>query len=91
MKLSIVIPVYNTGNTLERCVESVLGQNYDDYELILVDDGSTDNSPSLCDLYAVGFRSSTSSTSATVAYRRLAMPASMLPVANTSRFWTAMI
>lgn len=54
MKLSIVIPVYNTGNTLERCVESVLGQNYDDYELILVDDGSTDNSPSLCDLYAVG-------------------------------------
>ena len=54
MKLSIVIPVYNAEATLERCLESVLTQDYDDYELILVDDGSTDGSPAICDDYAMG-------------------------------------
>ncbi len=54
MKLSIVIPVYNAEATLERCLESVLTQDYDDYELILVDDGSADGSPAICDDYAMG-------------------------------------
>lgn len=49
MKLSIVIPVYNMENTLNRCVESVLRQGIDDYEVILIDDGSTDNCPDMCD------------------------------------------
>jgi len=49
MKLSIVIPVYNMENTLNRCVESVLRQGIDDYEVILIDDGSTDNSAKICD------------------------------------------
>lgn len=49
MKLSIVIPVYNVENTLNRCVESVLIQGVDDFEVILVDDGSTDQCPMICE------------------------------------------
>lgn len=48
MKLSIVIPVYNVEHTLERCVQSVLNQKFRDYQLILVDDGSTDGSREIC-------------------------------------------
>ena len=46
---SIVIPVYNTVRELERCVESITVQTFADYEVILVDDGSTDGSADLCD------------------------------------------
>ena len=53
MKLSIVIPVYRSIGTLARCVDSVLNQPFADYELILVDDGSTDGSAQLCDEYAL--------------------------------------
>ncbi|MBR1469784.1 MAG: glycosyltransferase family 2 protein [Prevotella sp.] len=49
MKLSIVIPVYNVEQTLERCVQSVLNQKFRDYQVILVDDGSTDKSGEICD------------------------------------------
>ena len=49
MKLSIIIPVYRVEDTLDRCVESVLKQDYDDMEIILVDDGSPDNCPQKCD------------------------------------------
>ena len=52
MKLSIIIPVYRTEATLHRCVESVLNQNLDDFEVILVDDGSPDNCPQICDDWA---------------------------------------
>ena len=52
MKLSIVIPVYRVEATLDRCVESVLGQDVDDMEVILVDDGSPDNCPKMCDDWA---------------------------------------
>lgn len=47
--ISIVIPVYNTGKYLEKCVISLLNQTFEDYEIILVDDGSTDNSSIICD------------------------------------------
>ena len=47
--VSIVIPVYNTAQYLVKCVQSVLEQTYPHFELILVDDGSTDDSPQLCD------------------------------------------
>ena len=46
---SIIVPVYNTSKYLQECIDSVLEQSFDDYELILVDDGSTDNSSSICD------------------------------------------
>lgn len=49
MKLSVVIPVYNTASTLCRCVESVIKALPDDSEVVLVDDCSTDSSPALCD------------------------------------------
>lgn len=51
-KLSVIIPVYNMEDSLGRCVESVAAQDCDGMEIILVDDGSTDNSPALCDKWA---------------------------------------
>jgi glycosyltransferase involved in cell wall biosynthesis len=49
---SIIIPVYNVENYIRYCVDSVLSQTFTNYECILVDDGSTDNSPIICDVYA---------------------------------------
>lgn len=49
--ISIIIPVYNAESTLRQCVESILSQDFEDYELLLIDDGSTDGSPALCDEY----------------------------------------
>lgn len=50
--VSVIIPVYKVENYLSKCVESVLSQNFDGWEAILVDDGSPDNCPALCDDYA---------------------------------------
>lgn len=50
--ISIIIPVYNAGAYLEQCIESVLQQTYLDWELLLVDDGSTDGSREKCERYA---------------------------------------
>ena len=49
--ISIIIPVYNVEKYLRVCLDSVINQSYSDYEVILVDDGSTDSSPSICDEY----------------------------------------
>lgn len=49
MKLSVIVPVYNVEKHLVRCIESVVAQGLADYEIILVDDGSTDGSAGLCD------------------------------------------
>lgn len=51
MKFSVLIPVYNVEPYLRRCVESVLSQSVDVYEIILVNDGSTDDSGAICDYY----------------------------------------
>lgn len=53
MKVSFVIPVYKVEQYLDRCVKSIVGQTYRNIEVILVDDGSPDSCPSLCDKYAV--------------------------------------
>lgn len=49
--ISIIIPVYNVGQYLEKCIESVINQTYKDIEIICVDDGSTDISSEICDKY----------------------------------------
>lgn len=50
--ISIIIPTYNVEKHIRRCVESIIAQTYKNWELILVDDGSPDNSGSICDEYA---------------------------------------
>ena len=50
--VSVIVPIYKVENYLARCVDSILAQTYKDLEIILVDDGSPDNSPSICDEYA---------------------------------------
>ena len=50
--LSIIVPIYRSEATLDRCLQSLLRQNIADYEVILVDDGSPDGCPQLCDDWA---------------------------------------
>ena len=50
--VSIVIPIYNVEKYIHKCIESVLGQTYKNLEIILVEDGSPDRCPSICDKYA---------------------------------------
>lgn len=52
MKVSMIVPVYNTAQYLPACLDSILAQTFSDYELLLVDDGSTDDSAAICDAYA---------------------------------------
>ena len=51
-RLSIIVPVYNAEDYLDRCLVSILEQDFASYEVILVDDGSTDSSPMICDRYS---------------------------------------
>ena len=51
--ISIIVPVYNTEEYLEKCVHSIVNQSYTDFELILIDDGSTDRCGEICDLIAL--------------------------------------
>jgi glycosyltransferase involved in cell wall biosynthesis len=51
-KVSIIVPVYNAEEGLRRCVDSILTQEFEDFELLLMDDGSSDGSPALCDEFA---------------------------------------
>ena len=48
LKISVIVPVYNAAPYLRACIESVLCQTYPDFELILTDDGSTDQSAEIC-------------------------------------------
>lgn len=55
MKISIIIPVYNVKKYLRECLDSILAQSYKDFEIILVDDGSTDSSGNICDEYSMKY------------------------------------
>lgn len=52
MKLSVIVPVYNTEQYLPRCIDSILSQSFTDFELLLIDDGSKDGSGAICDTYS---------------------------------------
>jgi glycosyltransferase involved in cell wall biosynthesis len=52
VKISVIVPIYRIENYLPKCIDSVLQQSFLDFELILVDDGSPDNCPKICDDYA---------------------------------------
>lgn len=51
-QISVIVPIYNTEKWLRRCLESILAQTFTDFELLLIDDGSTDSSGAICDKYA---------------------------------------
>lgn len=51
-KISVIVPIYNVENYLQRCVDSILSQSFIDFELLLINDGSPDNSGKICDEYA---------------------------------------
>ena len=55
IKISFIIPVYNVENYLKECIDSIVTQLTNECEVILVDDGSTDNSGLICDEYAQNF------------------------------------
>ena len=51
-KVSVILPIYNVEKYLKNCIESLTNQTYENLEIILVDDGSKDNSPQICEEYA---------------------------------------
>lgn len=51
-KISILVPIYNVEKYLHECIDSILNQTLQDIEIILINDGSTDNSPAICEEYA---------------------------------------
>ena len=51
-KVTIVVPVYNTEKYLDECIKSIVNQTYENIEVILIDDGSKDKSPKICDKWA---------------------------------------
>lgn len=51
-KISVIVPVYNVEQFLPRCINSILAQTFTDFEVLLINDGSTDNSGRICDEYA---------------------------------------
>ena len=51
-KISVIVPIYKVEQVLKRCVDSILSQTYENLEIILVDDGSPDQCPAICDAYA---------------------------------------
>jgi len=52
-KISIIVPIFNAGNYLRKCIDSILSQSFTDFELLLINDGSIDDSREICDAYAI--------------------------------------
>ena len=70
-EISVIIPVYGVEDYLDECLESVVGQTYKNLEIILVDDGSKDNCPAMCDAWAKKIAESRSFTRKMVVSRVL--------------------
>lgn len=51
--ISVIVPIYNMEKLMRKCLDSILAQTFQDYECLLIDDGSTDGSPAICDEYAI--------------------------------------
>ena len=51
-KISVIVPIYNADKYLQICLDSIISQTYNNLQIILIDDGSTDESPKICDIYA---------------------------------------
>lgn len=51
-KISVIVPVFNVEKYLRRCIDSILAQTFTDFEVLLIDDGSTDTSGKICNEYA---------------------------------------
>ena len=51
--VSVIVPVFNTGDHLKTCLDSIVNQTYDNLEIIIINDGSTDRSPEICDYYTI--------------------------------------
>lgn len=82
MKISVIVPVFNCENTLRTCVNSLLDQDFDDYEIILVDDGSEDNSGAICDDYHNEYEKYALFTRRTAAFPPRAISVSTTRAAN---------
>lgn len=52
-KISIIVPVYNVENYIDDCIKSIINQEFKNFELIIINDGSSDNSGDICDRYAL--------------------------------------
>ena len=85
-EISIITPVYQAEKFLKKCVDSILSQSFRDWELLLVDDGSTDRSSEICRTYAE--QDAKKRTAASV---RRGMRALRLQRGVISRLWTATI
>lgn len=90
MRYSVIIPVYNAKGTLQRCLDSLVGQQFSNYELLLINDGSTDGSDALCREYASTYscvRYFAKENGGVSSARNLGLEQAK---ANTSCLWTAM-
>lgn len=89
--VSVIVPIYNSDVYLNRCIDSILNQTYRDIEVILVDDGSTDNSAKICDDYQKNYsrvRAFHKSNGGAASARNYGVERSR---GGGSRLWTAMI
>ena len=86
--VSVIVPVYNIKTLLPRCVASLQAQTWQDFEVWLVDDGSTDGSGELCDEYAVKDARIQRCTKKTAAKGRPGTLASTTQGVSTSAMWT---
>lgn len=71
--ISIIVPVYNAESTICKCLDCILKQTYTDFELLLIDDGSTDQSGKICDSYSQNVKTQKEAFSLVYAKRPLSV------------------